>query len=474
MWDTRGVWGILEELGDTRGVWGILEEVGDARGVWEILEEMKPLEAIFVVTVAALCLSRCSPFSLTVTPSKVKVGDEVVLGCFGEKNDSPSIVKVLWIRVVRLAGRTWSRLAEHREKDSCVITYGEISADDVAVASEVGGWNGTYLTIKWKAAREPIYGTYRCDVIGVNENEDVVVHSTDRVTIDSGLECSDYDDDKEILQLLKSRSEELSILIKSVQEKQLSLSAEVNRLHAKMSQNKTSDASMVKPANVASHVDNDEITELPGFNLSSAIQNFNDWPAGSYSLLTSGGTDCPDSSGNFEWTKTFFGFVMEMDSVTDVVGQSSPRFRSLYDITTSRSLNLTLCQANKTLGPDWPTGTYCINRHGAECPSGFRSGFLRLTEARNNHADNLRLLHFCCRSDGRHTVPIRLPISSPFYLLRHGGKCQAVSGMTFELGQFVIDTKNSENLDSYENSNHPDGQLNDVIVHACYYEQDKQ
>jgi len=36
-------------------------------------------------------------------------------------------------------------------------------------------------------------------------------------------------------------------------------------------------------------------------------------------------------------------------------------------------------------------------------------------------------IFFCCRSDGPTDLPIVLPTSVPFYLLKFGGHCQKVS-----------------------------------------------
>ena len=64
-------------------------------------------------------------------------------------------------------------------------------------------------------------------------------------------------------------------------------------------------------------------------------------------------------------------------------------------------------------------------------------------DERENTADNVvgsvpdgvydgnTLLYYCCREDAPSSTPIKLPLTSPFYLLRDffAGDCQTVEGL---------------------------------------------
>lgn len=91
---------------------------------------------------------------------------------------------------------------------------------------------------------------------------------------------------------------------------------------------------------------------------------------------------------------------------------------------------------------DWMPGQYCIYRLGIECPKGFQSGFIQWIHKRvyrgsytngalpSGESDSTQTkIHFCCRNDGQHNDPIRLPTDMPFYLLQYGEDCQRVESM---------------------------------------------
>ena len=132
--------------------------------------------------------------------------------------------------------------------------------------------------------------------------------------------------------------------------------------------------------------------------------------------------------------------------------------------------------------PYWPEGKYCIYKKG-KCPKGFKEGFLfwddkneqRETEENNSNGvlpDGIyncdTKIYYCCRRDGRHDQPIRLPITHPFYLIRMDGKCQQVYGMSVIDEWVRWNDENDDNKDS-RGGLFPDNLIPDHRVNFCYY-----
>ena len=129
--------------------------------------------------------------------------------------------------------------------------------------------------------------------------------------------------------------------------------------------------------------------------------------------------------------------------------------------------------------PNWPRGSYCIYKKW-RCPQGFNDGALFWDDEdtcnMNRHGgvlpdgtyDQNTKIFYCCRNDSSHELPIFLPFTDPFYLIRFGGRCQEVFGMRVNDEWLQWDDENNLNVDDAGGA-HPDTIIPDHRIHFCYY-----
>ena len=202
------------------------------------------------------------------------------------------------------------------------------------------------------------------------------------------------------------------------------------------------------------------------------------WPRGQFTILKAA-SGCP--------TGMYSGWRFQDNEDDNNGNRWRPSdIQSCIDIGVGRNLKTYYC--TKTLdpgSPSWPSGTYCIARHGSSCPSGFYSGLIHWDDEDSNN-DNSEMqpipsgvydrdteINFCCRSDGRHDSPITLPPTQPFALYRYEGKCQKVRGMNNPIELFVHYDDEDSNNGNQCSGNHPlaRGSCNrDHELYFCYYE----
>ncbi|XP_048743795.1 uncharacterized protein LOC125657184 [Ostrea edulis] len=152
-----------------------------------------------------------------------------------------------------------------------------------------------------------------------------------------------------------------------------------------------------------------------------------------------------------------------------------------------RNLNFSYCTKDPNDFNDegyWPSGNYCILKHGKTCPPGaFQSGTVHWDDedSRNKNSAGGELpsgkfgrnteIDYCCRKDGPYSTEIRLPKSKPFYLLRHTTYCQRVRGMYAREETVFTDDEDKNNKNSVSGS-HPYGPSNggrNYKLFYCYY-----
>ncbi|XP_038057967.1 uncharacterized protein LOC119729473 [Patiria miniata] len=124
----------------------------------------------------------------------------------------------------------------------------------------------------------------------------------------------------------------------------------------------------------------------------------------------------------------------------------------------------------------WPQGKYCIFQKGA-CPAGMVGGGRLFFDYRTSPGWNNKFgelpdrpgykLAFCCKTDGDHWTPIRLPTEDPFFLLRRGGRCQEVEGMTVRELSFSFRNYNQGTAEGTVPDNDKSGDRMKLIY--CYY-----
>ena len=173
------------------------------------------------------------------------------------------------------------------------------------------------------------------------------------------------------------------------------------------------------------------------------------------------------------------------------------------DTITSRYCVKTKIEKDLGYGFDWPEGSYCIARREGSCPpmtpsfggnpaprSSFQQGNITWDDKkscilRNNNNkkwgrlpdgkfDKNTVIDFCCRSDGRSSTPMMLPINQPFVLYRYGGRCQAVNGTTVQEDFVQFDSQSCVYSKNKCAGAHPDlegtcGKVEDHKIYLCYY-----
>ncbi|GFO21129.1 Apextrin-like protein 2 [Plakobranchus ocellatus] len=208
------------------------------------------------------------------------------------------------------------------------------------------------------------------------------------------------------------------------------------------------------------------------------------WPRGSYALPQPK-SGCP-SSAMAAFVPGYRRHHTESNSRNkDQVSEGNHLQPSVLERQSSQNyVYQRFCVKNDRLspGPVWPAGTYCINKM-EECPLFFEEGSIKWTDQgkggesttsgavpNGQYTEASTRLFYCCRKDAAVDEPADLPRAQPFYLYRFGGKCQQVNGMSVTEEFIRFDTVNVNNSDEAVDP-HPDGEINDVVLHLCYYQQ---
>ena len=204
------------------------------------------------------------------------------------------------------------------------------------------------------------------------------------------------------------------------------------------------------------------------------------WPYGKYSLLA--GKECPPG-----FAHGFIGQDSEDSGNQNAITPSSPEnLRIEVDnegVTTHYCTKTSNGNANND--GHWPAGKYCIAQYGANCPNGFQSSSILWDDEDNRNRNSKQptipktssdlgniKVYYCCRADGNANTEIVLPRFTSFGLLRHGGTCQKVKGMTVSAHKIKFDDENSGNDDACSGSLAPDDDScnNDHELWICAYQ----
>ena len=138
----------------------------------------------------------------------------------------------------------------------------------------------------------------------------------------------------------------------------------------------------------------------------------------------------------------------------------------------------------KTNGFFVVSGKYCIYKASSvACPDDMDPGWVRWDDEDNNNGNKNggwlpdgtynkdTKIRYCCQTKGHWDVPIKLPVSQPFYLLTSSAtnspKCQMVKWALSYLEYIVFDTEDNNNGDG-EGGNHVF--LEGRKLYYCYYE----
>ena len=202
------------------------------------------------------------------------------------------------------------------------------------------------------------------------------------------------------------------------------------------------------------------------------------WPDGAYGLHKP--TDgCPSDTNGFSYSS---GWVKQKPYKNSHKYSDNHHFEGTLTKSTAQYY---FCmknveQANTIYRQSWPAGSYCLYKSSetTQCPTDFAEGSIKWRDRDNKNErsnNNLpdgeysrdkTLIKYCCRDDGGTSDEIYLPTGDPFYLIRKGDECQAVSGMTVTTDTMKIRSKKSGGETS---GNIPSVEGNPYKLFYCYY-----
>ncbi|XP_048731677.2 uncharacterized protein LOC125648716 [Ostrea edulis] len=203
------------------------------------------------------------------------------------------------------------------------------------------------------------------------------------------------------------------------------------------------------------------------------------WPEGTYTLVKPK-TGCPTG-----WLE---GWRYQDNEDDDNKNQLEDQHHFFGIIGTHpRDMNFSYCSKDPNdvnAEGNWPSGDYCILKHGSTCPhGGFQSGYVFWDDEDSNNKNSVggelpsggfdrnTRIDYCCRDDGPYSTAIQLPTSKPFYLLRYNDFCQQVQGMLVREETVYTDDEDDNNINSVHGS-YPfgpvSGQRNYKLFY-CYY-----
>ena len=208
------------------------------------------------------------------------------------------------------------------------------------------------------------------------------------------------------------------------------------------------------------------------------------WPSGTFTQpqpIINGRVGCfsPSRDGSVCQTN---------EDVPNLNAVSSPLHLSIVgSVVGTRDFDFTCiryCSYTSSSGSvQWPSGSYCIARQGATCPSGFSDGSVYWDDQDHSNFNSVSgvapsgeygcetLIYFCCRSDGPITTPIVLPTARPFYLWRQSAAgCQQVQNMNVTLEWVVTDDENDINENAISGTAPYVEGTKDYNISYCYYE----
>ncbi|XP_014678402.1 PREDICTED: uncharacterized protein LOC106818189 [Priapulus caudatus] len=203
------------------------------------------------------------------------------------------------------------------------------------------------------------------------------------------------------------------------------------------------------------------------------------WPKGAYGL-TKPEFGCPEPEEGFTWREGM-RFHDTEDSFPDNQWSDILHFYGNYG---KNNMEQHFCMktTDQTSDYAWPQGQYCLFRASNQaCPAGFRDGWIKFDDEdsfNSNHVsgevphgtyDHNTLIWYCCKTQGFHDVPMQLPRHKPFYLFKHGDRCQQVAGMHENEEWFQWDSEDTPPGNEYAGSVPTSVIGQNVRIYYCYY-----
>jgi hypothetical protein len=408
---------------------------------------------------------------------------------------------IAMIRILKNLQTQWQAVVQISSTYPTVAHIQDTSASGAVGAISEGITEQSFIQITWAVATADVFGTYRCDVISFDNQQNAIITKSSELYIGSSLNVFD---------LLRIFQHDVKVVKNDIEQQ-----VEEQRSDHNLTEQLRSGLEVLKEQTVEKLKELDDRFSEQGLQLRSDIENKGDrfdeletdltnkieedrskidvvfdntflmlWPRGSYGLLQPQ-SGCP-VGGVTIWES---GWVRHHTESTDpnkdeLSTENHLKQPILEKLGGNNFLTQRFCvkSSETSLGPAWRKGSYCINKKG-NCPDRFDEGFIKWTEEERNsnrtcngslpdgifNGTGITTISYCCRQDGSEDVPIYLPNSNPFYLYRYGGKCQQVHGMSVTKEFVVFDTENRNSRDELGKV-HPDGKIKNVRLELCYYQ----
>lgn len=146
------------------------------------------------------------------------------------------------------------------------------------------------------------------------------------------------------------------------------------------------------------------------------------WPDGSYSLVEAL-EGCPESrlpDGRKIFSQAPADDYIYAADKDEKLNNLTNYLRPYLLLSKNTSTKLKYCRKSIVANSSspWPKGSYCINIEGRKCLQGFHLEVLNYKITFDGHLHFFNT-PFCCRSDQSASMPITLPTTTPFYLVRY-------------------------------------------------------
>ncbi|XP_035824253.1 fibrinogen C domain-containing protein 1-A [Aplysia californica] len=123
-----------------------------------------------ILLAAALMLSS-NAYVLNVTTTEVEIGKtkNVSLGC-SNPHLLPDVAEIAMVRILKWENKRWNSVAEQRGDETVV----KQNSKDIVVEASLGSGDQSFLRLTWPVATVDTVGRYRCDVIALSVQENVI------------------------------------------------------------------------------------------------------------------------------------------------------------------------------------------------------------------------------------------------------------------------------------------------------------
>ncbi|GFS05942.1 apextrin [Elysia marginata] len=454
------------------------------------------------------------PFLLSVILAPVErySANKLSLRCEPNPGVPAELAGIFRMGILKESSSGWEMIAQQRDNEDRPTAVRNFAA----VGNIKGDISGIFLQVSCDAVEPECFGVFKCFAVGFDSNVDVkalrsstlevVYEMKGLVSVSAGTKekvpkMGNFADTE--IARLYSRFQRLT---QSIETNQSAFDSRLESLETRLTQQETlvgtavSDADL-KFGKIESYLVSlkERLAKLETLRLAKLKTLLTPpihWPSGHYALLQPK-TGCPvdpERRGGDpvkptfnRGDQTYLKLHTQSQASADPADRHSSAFSSKTISTdgSKKFVTLNFCETVRSKSfetTSWPQGSFCINKLAHHsCPDGFEKGYLEIDTEDTAHESEVKTnagagwdhpwLYFCCKNTTSASAPIQLPTSSPFFLYRYGGACQAVQGMSVSEEHVQINTEddgNSDRLhDSYPDIDQPGHST--IKLNLCYY-----